>query len=59
MKRLTRFLRNVFWYWIVSLVSVAFFSLAPLGLLEKLIGLALLDAVLVIVISALREKLRF
>ena len=58
MRQLWRFTRNVFWYLVVSLVAIAFNRLAPLGMLEMFLGLVVLNAVLWIVISALRQKLR-
>ena len=59
MKIITRFLRNWFWYFVVIATSVLFYKLAPLSEVDKWLGLGVLAGVLWIVVSKLRERLRF
>ena len=57
-----RLLRNVFWYWVVSWVSIiAYHALMVLGAEPPVIfgGIAALDVALSAGIATLRERVRF
>jgi len=59
MRSLWRWFKGAFWYTVVAIVAIVYFEYAPWDGLPLYLGVFVVAALLWVIISALRRRLRF
>ncbi len=59
MRLLWRWFKGAFWYTVVAIVEIVYFEYAPWNGLPLYLGVFVVAALLWVIISALRRRLRF